>query len=106
VIGAVVRIATAACPDDDQDSLERARPTALVAVNGLAAASTPPPPADCPTRSPARPEDRFAGDPSLVAPVIASAEEVFRARALREQIKKQYFDRPEQPCLPWSVGID
>ena len=47
-----------------------------------------------------------ASDPDLVVPVIASPAEVFRARELREQIKKRYLNRPNQPCSPWCVGID
>lgn len=48
----------------------------------------------------------FASDPSLVAPVIASPEEILRAREIREQLKKTYLDRPNQPCSLWWVGID
>jgi len=48
----------------------------------------------------------LAGDPSLVVPVIASPEDVFRARELREQLKKKYLNRPSQPCSRWCVGID
>ena len=106
MIGAVVRSAAAASPNDDQGPPDRARPTALVAVNGQAKESPLPPPTDTPTRSPGTPPDDFVTDPSLVAPVIASPEEVLRARALREQLKKEYFDRPERPCLPWCVGAD
>jgi hypothetical protein len=107
MIGAVVRKAAAARPTDEQGSPERAPPTALVAVNGQAKESLPPPPTDTPTRSPEKsPDERFESDPSLVAPVIASPEEVLRARALREQLKKEYFGRPERPCLPWCVGAD
>ena len=47
-----------------------------------------------------------ASDPALVVPVIASPAEVFRARELREQIKKRYSDRPSQPCSLWCVGVD
>jgi hypothetical protein len=48
----------------------------------------------------------LASDPSLVAPVIASPEEILRAREIREQLKKAYLDRPSQPCSLWWVGID
>lgn len=48
----------------------------------------------------------LGSDASLVVPVIASAEEVLRARELREQLKKKYLDRPSQPCSVWWVGID
>ena len=50
--------------------------------------------------------ETLANDPSLVAPVIASPEEVFRARELREQIKKEYLNRPSQPRSLWCLGID
>src|SRR5438093_8179121 len=33
----------------------------------------------------------FAGDPSLVVPVIASPAEILRARELRQQLKKKYL---------------
>src|SRR5271169_5204151 len=48
----------------------------------------------------------FASDPGLGVPVIASPEEILRAREIREQLKKRYLDRPNQPCPPWSVGVD
>lgn len=48
----------------------------------------------------------FVSAPALVVPVIASPEEVSRARELREELKKKYLNRPSQPCSPWSVGID
>ncbi len=48
----------------------------------------------------------LTNDPSLVAPVIASPKELFRARELREQIRKEYLSRPSQPRSLWCVGID
>ena len=45
-------------------------------------------------------------DPSLVVPVIASAEEICRARELRQQLRNRYLNRPSQPCALWCVGID
>ena len=65
-----------------------------------------------PTLSPARdpnqpPPSRANGsvsDPGLVAPVIASPEEISHARELREQIRKKYLNRPDQPCSVWWVG--
>jgi hypothetical protein len=45
-------------------------------------------------------------DPSLVAAVIASPEEVLRARELREQIRQEYLSRPSEPRSLWCVGID
>lgn len=115
VIGAIVRNVPVTRRNDDRDSPEGARPTALVAVNGQAKESVLPPPTDTPTRSPCKsperspgksPDERFETDPSLVAPVIASPEEVLRARALREQLKKQYLDRPDGACSMWCVGAD
>ena len=50
--------------------------------------------------------EAFAGDPSLVVPVIASLEEVVLARELRQQLRRRYLDRPSQPCSLWCVGID
>ena len=48
----------------------------------------------------------LADDPGLVVPVIASPEEVFRARELREQIKREYLNRPSQHDSLWCVGVD
>src|SRR5271169_5223361 len=54
-----------------------------------------------------RPEAKaFASDSGLGVPVIASPEEILRAREIREQLKKTHLDRPNQPCSPWSVGVD
>jgi len=46
------------------------------------------------------------GDPRLVAAVIASPEDILRAREIREQLKKEYSDRPNQPSSLWWVGVD
>src|SRR5438105_6730490 len=56
-------------------------------------------------RQPSRGE-AFASDPSLVAPVIASPEEIVLARKLRQQLKKRYLNQPSPPCCLWCVGID
>ena len=132
--GTVVGKAPATCRDDELGSLELAPPTALISVNGRANGPVLPPRTDPPkrdssvdakggsaAREPARsaqrrspgtsPDERsaswaFDSDPGLVVPVIASPEEVLRARELREQLKKEYLDHPGRPCLPWCVGAD
>lgn len=133
MIGVVVRKAPEASRDDDQGSPQRARLTALVAVNGVAEGRAPPASTHSSTRDSSvhtkgrtaagdavrnaqrpsagtLPAERSASsaldDPSLVVPVIASPEDVLRARALRQQLRKQYLDRPGRPCLPWCVGAD
>src|SRR5208282_3834552 len=50
--------------------------------------------------------EAYAGYPDLVLAVIASPEEVLRAREIREQLRKKYLDRPSKHCFLWSVGID
>ena len=102
--------------------------------HGLAMETTPPPTADPPTRDAAVDTEGVSGvpasaravqrrwpgtdpnqpsgtkalasDPALVVPVIASPAEVFRARELREQLRKRYANHPGQPCSLWCVGID
>ena len=124
------------CCHDKQGPLEPATPLALVAVSGLrrGLVMEPPLPATAPpTQDPALdtngstmpasacgvqrrwPETdpdqpsaskALGSDPSLVVPVFASPAEVFRARELREQLKKKYLNRPSQPCSLWWVGAD
>ncbi len=48
----------------------------------------------------------LTSDPSLDVPVIASPEEVFRARELREQLRKKYLNRPSHPYSRWCVGVE
>lgn len=131
----IARKGLPACLDDEQVPLERAMPLLPVVVSyrphGLAVAPslTPTvaaPPRDAvvetkglagmpgamqlrlPKTDPKQPSGPkvSASDPALVVPVIASPAEVFRARELREQLKKRYMDRPSQPCSLWCVGID
>ena len=47
-----------------------------------------------------------AGDPSLVVPVIASPQEILRAQALRQELRRKYLNRPDQSCGLWWVGVD
>lgn len=108
--------------DNGRDLLVRAMRSVRVAVgglrHGLAVEPTPGGPAmpasaramqrQWPETPPNQPAENkaSASDPALVVPVIASPEEVLRARELREQLKKKYLDRPSQPCSPWCSGVD
>ena len=131
----IARKGLPACRDDEQSPLERPMPPVPVAVSywrqGLAVApslapTVAPPPRDTvvetkglagmpgamqlrlPKTNPNQPSGPkvSATDPALIVPVIASPAEIFRARELREQLKKRYSDRPSQPCSLWCVGID
>jgi len=122
----IARKSPPACRDDGQNQLERAMQPALYSVSGLhhrslvvnstvdsRGESAMPASARgvhrrLPEADPNRPPiaDPFASDPFLVAPVIASLEEVLLARELRQQIRGRYLDRPSQPCSLWCVGID
>src|SRR5437016_2373862 len=123
----IARKSPPACRDDGQNQLERAVQLALYSVSGVhhrslvvnstvdarGESAMPAPPARgmhrrLPEADPNQPSvaDRFASDPFLVAPVIASLEEVLLARELRQQIRGRYLDRPSQPCSLWCVGID
>ena len=131
----IARKGLPACRDDQPSALDAAMPPVPIAVGyrrqGLPVAPslTPtvaPPPQDAvvemqglpgmpdamqlrlPKGDPNQPSGPkvSASDPALVVPVIASPAEVFRARELREQLKKRYSDRPSQPCSLWCVGID
>ena len=132
----IARKVPPACRDDERGLSERAVPPVLVAVSGLchglAMEPTLPPTTNPPTLDsavdaksgpamlalardvqwPGGDSDQRSGskalasDPSLVIPVIASPEEVFRARELREQLRKQYLNRPSQPRSHWCVGVD
>ena len=122
----IARKSPPACRDDGQNRSERAMQPALYSVSGVhhrslvvnstvdaRGESAMPAPARgmhrrLPEADPNQPSvaDRFASDPFLVAPVIASLEEVLLARELRQQIRGRYLDRPSQPCSLWCVGID
>jgi hypothetical protein len=56
-------------------------------------------------QQPSRP-NVFARDPSLSVPVIATAEDIVRARELRQQLRKKYPNRLSQPCSLWCVGVE
>ena len=48
----------------------------------------------------------FVNDSSLVVPVIASPDEILRARELRQQLKKKYLNQPSEPSSLWCIGVD
>jgi hypothetical protein len=131
VIGAVARKETPDGRDEDEGSSKRAASAPVVDLGGLAVGPVPAPTTHLPMRdssvdaqgasASARGEpQRWPGtnreqgsashaagtDPSLVVPVIASQEDVLRARQLRDQIRKEYLNRPGQPCSLWCVGAD
>ena len=135
VIGAVVRKTPAAVRDKNESSSQPANCPPLVAI-GSSHAKGPGPASQTdlprgepvvhtqgtsvlpvsangePQRSPGTNQeqcsasDAAGSDPSLVVPVIASQEDVLRARQLRDQIRKEYLDRPGRACSPWCVGAD
>jgi hypothetical protein len=42
----------------------------------------------------------FAAARGMDLPVIASPEDILRAREIREQLKKKYLDRSSETCVP------
>jgi hypothetical protein len=89
----------------DQPTRDRAADTMVTpATPALAPGVLLPFPEPNPTPPPRT--NAFASDPSLAIPVIASPEDIVRARELRQQLRKRYLDGPSEACSLWSVGID
>ena len=101
VINLIALKATPGSRVDHQDEIERSGPSTLVVVSGGVQQRLP-------ETDPNRISGAkvFASDPALVVPVIASQDEISRAREIRQQLRKKYLGGPSEPSTLWCVGID